>query len=98
MSGNVDTVFRGTDAFDALLRVIGLQASSVSFEAQGGRRSRVVERARSAGCVGFILSSWFDILQTRRDQALADLRLTDPTLGLRKLTFLSLPMSSRPGR
>ncbi len=89
MSGNVDAIFRGADAFDALLRVIGLQASSVSFESRKAVGDRVSWNALALqGVSGFVLSNWFDILQTVRDQALANLGLTDAALGLRKLTFL----------
>ena len=41
MSGSVDAIFRGADPFEALVRVIGLQASSVSFESRKAVGDRV---------------------------------------------------------
>ena len=89
MSAGVDAVFRGDDPFNALVRVIGLQASSVSFESRKAVGDRVSWNALALrGVADFIRLRWWNILQTRRDQALAELGLTDPALGLRKLTFL----------
>jgi hypothetical protein len=89
LSAGVDAVFRGGDPFDALVRVIGLQPSSVSFESRKAVGDRVSWNALGFGGVPDVLRRrWFDILQTSRDQALAALGLTDPALGLRKLTFV----------
>ena len=89
MSGSVDAIFRGADPFEALVRVIGLQASSVSFESRKAVGDRVSWNALVLGGVADVLRRrWWNILQGRRDEALAALGLNDPALGLRKLTFV----------
>ncbi|MGL4967678.1 MAG: hypothetical protein ACRC67_41060 [Inquilinus sp.] len=88
-SDGVVAVFRGDDPFDALVRVLGLQASSVSFESRKAVGDRVSWNALTfQGVPEFLRQRWFNILQSQRDQALAALGLTDPALGLRKLTFV----------